>query len=55
VIEENNFTSHFFLEKIKSLFENPKKLKKMSEKAKEFSKPEAGWIIANYLVEYLTL
>ena len=30
-------------------------LKKMSEKAKEFSKPEAGWIIANYLVEYLTL
>jgi len=55
VIEENNFTSHFFLEKIKSLFENPKELKKMSEKAKEFSKPEAGWIIANYLVEYLTL
>ncbi len=54
VIEENNFTSHFFLEKLKSLFENPNKLKNMSEKAKEFSKPQAGWIIANYLIEYLT-
>jgi len=54
VIEENNFTSHFFLEKLKSLFTNPELLEKMSEKAKEFSKPEAGWIIANYLVEYLT-
>lgn len=53
VIEENNFTSHFFLEKLRFLFENPQILKGMSEKAKEFSRPEAGWIIANYLVEYL--
>jgi len=54
VIEENNFTSHFFLERLKSLFADPEALKKMSEKAKEFSKPEAGWIIAHYLIEYLT-
>jgi len=54
VIEENNFSSHFLLEKLISLFENPAKLKEMSEKAKEFSKPEAGWIIAHYLLEYLT-
>jgi len=54
VIEENNFTSHFFLEKLRFLFENPQTLKEMSGKAKEFSRPEAGWIIANYLVEYLT-
>ncbi|MDP3995898.1 MAG: undecaprenyldiphospho-muramoylpentapeptide beta-N-acetylglucosaminyltransferase [bacterium] len=53
VIEENNFSSHFLLEKLISLFENPSKLKEMSKKAKEFSKPEAGWIIANYLIEYL--
>ena len=54
VIEENNFTSNFFLEKLKSLFRNSEELKKMSEKAKGFSKPKAGLIIANYLVEYLT-
>lgn len=54
VIEENNFSSHFFLEKLRFLFDNPQELKKMSEKAKEFSKPEAGWIIAHYLIEYLT-
>jgi UDP-N-acetylglucosamine--N-acetylmuramyl-(pentapeptide) pyrophosphoryl-undecaprenol N-acetylglucosamine transferase len=54
VIEENNFSSHFLLEKLISLFENPAKLEDMSEKAREFSKPEAGWIIGHYLVEYLT-
>jgi UDP-N-acetylglucosamine--N-acetylmuramyl-(pentapeptide) pyrophosphoryl-undecaprenol N-acetylglucosamine transferase len=54
VIEENNFTSHFFMAKLKNLFNNPDELKKMSEKAKEFSKPQAGRIIANYIIEYLT-
>ena len=54
VIEESNFSSHYFLEKIRFLFENPKELKEIKEKAKEFSRPEAGWIIAHYLVEYLT-
>lgn len=54
VIEETNFTSHFFLERLKYLFSNQTELQKMSEAAKEFSKPEAGRIIASYLVEFLT-
>lgn len=53
VLEEANFTPHFFLEKIKNLFENPSVLEKMKESAKKFSKPEAGKIIASYLIEYL--
>jgi len=54
VIEEPNFTSHFFLEKLKYLFSNLEGLNKMAKAAKEFSKPEAGKVIANYLVDYLT-
>jgi UDP-N-acetylglucosamine--N-acetylmuramyl-(pentapeptide) pyrophosphoryl-undecaprenol N-acetylglucosamine transferase len=53
VIEEANFTSRFFLERLKSLFSQPEELKKMAKAAKEFSKPQAARIIANYLVEYL--
>jgi UDP-N-acetylglucosamine--N-acetylmuramyl-(pentapeptide) pyrophosphoryl-undecaprenol N-acetylglucosamine transferase len=54
VIEETNFTSHFFLQRLKQLFSQPEKLAEMKEKSKEFAKPQAGRIIANYLVEYLT-
>ena len=54
VIEETNFTSRFFLQRIKQLFSQPEKLAEMKEKSKEFAKPQAGRIIANYLVEYLT-
>lgn len=53
VMEEVNFTPHFFLEKLKYLFSQPKMLKDMSKKAKEFSKPEAARIIADYVVSYL--
>lgn len=53
VLEEENFTPHFFFEKIKNLFENPEILEKMSKAAKDFAKPQAGKIIANYIVEYL--
>lgn len=53
VIEESNFTSRFFLEKMKYLFSNPEELNRMTGKAKEFARPQAGKIIANYLVEYL--
>lgn len=52
VIEEANFTSHFFLEKLKYLFSHPEELKKMIEKAEEFSKPLAGKAIAEYIVKY---
>ena len=56
IIEENNFTSSFFLEKLKYLFdkENPGKLNQMKEKAQKFSKPNAARVIANYLIKYLT-
>ena len=53
VIEEPNFTPRFFLERLKQLFSQPEELRKMREKAKEFSKPQAARIIAKYLVEYL--
>lgn len=54
VMEEMNFTPYFLLERLKYLFSRPEKLKEMAEKAKEFSKPEAARIIAEYIVTYLT-
>ena len=54
VIEEANFKPHFILERIKYLFSQPQKLKEMSQGAKEFSRPQAARIIANYIVEYLS-
>ena len=54
VIEETNFTPHFVLERIKYLFSQPEKLKEMAERAKEFSRPNAARIIAEYIVAYLS-
>jgi len=54
VIEQKNFTPHFILEKIKYLISQPKKLAEMSKKAKEFSKPEAAKMVAEYITSYLT-
>lgn len=54
VIEESNLTPHFFLERIKYLFSEPKKLKDMSDYAKYFSKPQSARIIAEYLISYLS-
>ena len=53
VLEEANLTPHFFLEKLRSLFQNPQELAKMSQAAHEFAKPEAANFIAQYLIEYL--
>lgn len=53
VMEEPNFTSRFFFERLKYLFSKPDELKKMAQAAREFSKPEAGKTIANYIVDYL--
>ncbi len=55
IIEEINFTPHFFLERIKYLFSHPSQLEKMGKRAKEFSKPRAAKIIAEYIVEYLKM
>jgi len=53
-IEEENFTRHFFLEKIKYLFSHPVELENMTNRAKEFAKLEAAKIIAEYIVSYLS-
>ena len=53
VIEEGNFTSHFFAERLKGLFSQPEELRKMAQSAREFARPEAAKIIASYLAEYL--
>lgn len=53
VIEETNFSPHFLLERLKYLFSESKKIKQMGGKAKEFSRPEAARIIAEYLISYL--
>lgn len=54
VIEETNFKPHFILERIKYLFNQPEKMKIMSQRAKQFSRPNASSIIADYLVTYLS-
>jgi len=64
VMEEANFTPRFFLEKLKYFFPQPvrdeaklqrsEELEKMQKSAKEFAKPLAAKIIADYLVSYLT-
>ena len=54
VFEEVNFTSRFFLERLKYLVSQQEELEKMERAAGEFSKPLAAKIIAEYIVDYLT-
>ncbi len=54
VFEEANLTPHFFLQGVKYLLARPEKLKEMENSAKNFSRPEAANIIAEYIVEYLS-
>lgn len=54
VMEEENFTPRFLIERLKSLFNSPVKLRDMSQKAKEFSKPDAANVIAYYIMAYLS-
>jgi UDP-N-acetylglucosamine--N-acetylmuramyl-(pentapeptide) pyrophosphoryl-undecaprenol N-acetylglucosamine transferase len=53
VLEESNFTSHFFLEKLKYLFSNPENLDKMAKAARKFAKPLAANKIAREILNYL--
>ncbi len=53
VIEEPNFTTGFFLERISTLFENEEKIRKMKRAIERFSKPKASEIIAQYINSYL--
>ena len=50
VIEQNNLTPHLLVAEINRLFDNPEEMKKMSEKAKEFSRPDAARVIAEELI-----
>ncbi len=54
VMEEANFTAHFFLKRINYLISHPDELKTMEEKAKQFSRPRAARVIAEYIVSYLS-
>jgi len=54
VIEETNLTPHFFLERLRFLFSNPKEMENMRKKAREFSTPRAARVIAGYILEYLS-
>jgi UDP-N-acetylglucosamine--N-acetylmuramyl-(pentapeptide) pyrophosphoryl-undecaprenol N-acetylglucosamine transferase len=53
VLEENNFTARFFLEKLRFLFANPQELEKMRRAAEEFSKPLAAKVIAEIILRRL--
>jgi len=52
VIEEKNLTPHFFLGKIKNIFEF-KNVQKLAEQAKTFSKPNSSEIIAKDILNIL--
>ncbi|MDP2641588.1 MAG: UDP-N-acetylglucosamine--N-acetylmuramyl-(pentapeptide) pyrophosphoryl-undecaprenol N-acetylglucosamine transferase [Candidatus Yanofskybacteria bacterium] len=53
VMEAPNLTPHFFLEKLKFLSSTPAEQEHMAEAARSFAKPDAGKLIADYLIEYL--
>jgi len=52
VIEQENLTPNFFITTLKNILADQKRRKKMEEAAKNFSKPRAAEIIANYILEY---
>ncbi|MDD4531681.1 MAG: hypothetical protein PHH21_03185, partial [Candidatus Pacebacteria bacterium] len=51
VLEEGNFTHHFFLEKLRLLLKDD--AEKMKAAAEIFSKPYAANVIARYLMDFL--
>ncbi|MBU4479863.1 undecaprenyldiphospho-muramoylpentapeptide beta-N-acetylglucosaminyltransferase [Patescibacteria group bacterium] len=55
VMEQDNLTPNFFLEKIRYLFARPSVLEKMKEEALRFSKPLAAKTAARNILEYLML
>jgi UDP-N-acetylglucosamine--N-acetylmuramyl-(pentapeptide) pyrophosphoryl-undecaprenol N-acetylglucosamine transferase len=55
VLEENNISPNFFLERVHYLFSDPKELENMRQAAINFARPEAGRIIAKYIIESLSI
>ncbi len=53
ILEEENLTPHFFLDRVKELFSPPMQLKVMKDNTDIFAKPRAAKIIASYIKEYL--
>ncbi len=53
VLEQNNTTPNFFLEKLKYLFSHPNDLEKMRQATSGFSNPEAGKNIARIIFNSL--
>lgn len=53
VIQEENVTANFLLERVKYLFSHPDQMRKLSDEAEKFSEPRAGKVIAEYLIHYL--
>jgi len=54
VLEEENLTPRFFLDRLKDLFSHPQMLDEMGEEAKNFARPEAAEIIAQNLMRFLS-
>lgn len=55
VVEQENLTPNFFLEKIQLLFLHPEKLEQMRQAALAFAKPLAARAIAREILEFLML
>ncbi len=53
VIEEDNFTPYFFIERLRNLFKDKIELDRMAKKTEDFSNPNAASIISEYIVSYL--
>lgn len=55
VIEQENLTPNFFMEKIQLLFLSPEKLQEMRDAALDFAKPLAARAIAREILEFLMI
>ena len=53
VIEDENFTPHFFLQKTVALMKSPSARQNMINQAKKFAKPRSAKIIVEYIIEFL--
>ena len=55
IIEQENLTPHFFVEKLQLLFLHPEQLEKMHQAALAFAKPLAARAIAREILEFLMI
>ena len=55
VIEQENLTPNFFMEKVQLLFLHPEKLEEMQQSALAFAKPLAARAVAREILEFLML